>query len=59
GRGIIEQGKKVGLWTDDEVSRWLARGKQLRHLNRTQAPVPAADWQTEADEDGRVENPDF
>ena len=59
GRGIIEQGKKVGLWTDDEVSRWLNKGKLMRSLKKTQAPLPAADWQTEADEEDREGEPGF
>lgn len=34
-----ERAERMGLWTDDKLRRWLAKGKQLRGAGRTHAPV--------------------
>jgi hypothetical protein len=44
----IDQGIMLGLWTEDQVSRWLALGKRKRDEGKTEAPVkPDANWRNE------------
>jgi hypothetical protein len=44
----LEKGLKVGIWTDDNVSRWFAKGKHRRARGHTEAPVrPSSDWKAE------------
>jgi hypothetical protein len=37
----VEKGKSLGLWTDRDVSFWLAQGKRQRDLGNTSAPERA------------------
>jgi KaiC/GvpD/RAD55 family RecA-like ATPase len=54
GRKYIERGITVGLFTRDEVSHWFGKGKMLRNLGNTKAPVrPSTDWMDEADDDNK------
>jgi hypothetical protein len=47
-RKYIDQGIGLGLWTDENISRWLALGKRLRTEGKTQEPVQPDDaWKTE------------
>jgi AAA domain len=44
----LAKGLKVGIWTDDNVSRWFAKGKHRRAKGNTEPPVrPSSDWLTE------------
>ena len=44
----LEKGLRVGIWTEDNVSRWFAKGKHRRAKGSTEAPVrPSSDWITE------------
>jgi hypothetical protein len=44
----LDKGLKVGIWTQDNVSRWFAKGKHRRDKGHTEPPVrPSSDWQTE------------
>jgi hypothetical protein len=48
GKKYIEKGIRLGVWTEDEVSRWFARAEKLRSLNKTEPPVrPSTDWKDE------------
>ena len=52
----IDRGKALGLWTDEDVSRWLDLGKRLRKLGKRQAP-PKVDrnadfWGDDEEDDG-------
>jgi KaiC/GvpD/RAD55 family RecA-like ATPase len=47
----IKQGLRYGLWTEENISRWLANGKKLRTQGQTQAPVrPDSSWKNESPE---------
>ena len=53
-RKYIDKGIGLGLWTEEQVSRWFAKGKMFRAQNKTQAPLRApADWKDEPLDDGR------
>jgi AAA domain len=44
----LDKGLKVGIWTQDNVSRWFAKGKHRRDKGHTEPPVrPSSDWLTE------------
>jgi hypothetical protein len=44
-RKYLDKGIRVGLWTEPDVSRWFSKGKALRGLQQTSAPVrPSRDW---------------
>jgi hypothetical protein len=44
----IKKGIKAGLWRDDQIGRWFAKGKRRRTMNQTEPPVRAvADWKDE------------
>jgi AAA domain len=48
GRQYIDKGIRLGVWTEDEVSRWFAKGQKARNLKRTEPPVPpSTHWKTE------------
>jgi AAA domain len=52
GRKYLDRGISAGLWTHDDIGRWFSKGKALRSLDRTKAPVrPSTDWMDEADEE--------
>jgi KaiC/GvpD/RAD55 family RecA-like ATPase len=47
----IEKGIRLGLWTDQQVSQWLAKGKQMRKIGKREAPVVVGEsWREEPDE---------
>jgi KaiC/GvpD/RAD55 family RecA-like ATPase len=47
----IEKGIRLGLWTDQQVSQWLAKGKQMRKMGKREAPVVVeGSWKDEPDE---------
>jgi hypothetical protein len=47
-RKYIDKGIRLGIWTEDNVSRWLAKGKYRRAKHSTEPPVrPSSDWLTE------------
>jgi hypothetical protein len=50
----IHKGIRIGLWTEQQVSRWFTTGKRLRTLGKTEPPVRASDdWKSEPlDDDG-------
>jgi len=50
----IDKGIRIGLWTEQQVSRWFTTGKRLRTLRKTEPPVRASDdWKSEPlDDDG-------
>jgi hypothetical protein len=44
----IERGVQLGLWNEENISRWLAFGKRRRTEGKTKPPVrPDNSWQTE------------
>jgi KaiC/GvpD/RAD55 family RecA-like ATPase len=44
-RNWIDKGIKLGMWTEDEVSAWFAKGKRRRRDGKTEAPVkPDYSW---------------
>lgn len=44
----LDKGIRVGIWTQDNVSRWFAKGKSRRAKHQTEPPVrPFPDWLTE------------
>jgi hypothetical protein len=48
-RNWIDKGTKLGMWTEDEVSGWFAKGKRRRRDGKTEAPVkPDHSWKDEA-----------
>jgi KaiC/GvpD/RAD55 family RecA-like ATPase len=50
-RNWIDKGIKLGMWTEDEVSGWFAKGKRRRD-GKTEAPVkPDYSWKDEALDD--------
>ena len=60
-RDWINKGILLGLWTEDQISRWLALGQRRRNENKTEEPVrPDANWRneglTEDGEEGRGED---
>jgi hypothetical protein len=47
----IEKGVRIGLWTDRQVTQWLAKGKQLRNKGLRDAPIVVeGSWREEPDE---------
>jgi hypothetical protein len=53
-RAYIERGIRAGLWTEDDIDRWIGLGKRLRLEGETQEPTkPDQSWRDEKlDEDG-------
>jgi AAA domain len=52
-RKYLDQGIKLGLWSEETISRGLALGKRLRTRGKTEAPVrPDASWKSEELVDG-------
>jgi hypothetical protein len=48
----IDKGIRIGIWTEEQLSRWFARGKARRHLKQTEPPVrPSSEWMSEDTED--------
>jgi KaiC/GvpD/RAD55 family RecA-like ATPase len=48
-RNWIDKGIALGMWTEDEVSAWFAKGKRRRRDGKTEAPVkPDYSWKDEA-----------
>ena len=44
-RKYIDKGISLGLWTEEQVGRWFAKGKALRTQKKTEAPFRAStDW---------------
>jgi hypothetical protein len=59
-RKYIDKGIQVGLWTEQHISRWFAKGKSLRTLGKTQPPGRASlDWKHEPLEIGPDEEIPF
>jgi hypothetical protein len=51
-RKYIDKGIRVGLWSEQLISRWFAKGKTLRKAGKTQPPGRASlDWKQELLED--------
>jgi len=47
-RKYIDKGSRVGIWTEDSVSRGFAKGKRRRAAHSTEPPDrPSFDWKTE------------
>jgi hypothetical protein len=47
-RNWIDKGIKLGMWSEDEVSAWFAKGKRRRRAGTTEAPVkPDYSWKDE------------
>lgn len=47
-RKYLDKGLKVGIWTQENLSRWFAKGKYRRDRRSTEPPVrPSSDWMTE------------
>ena len=56
GRKYLERGIKLGLFSQDEVGRWFGKGRTLRDLKRTTAPIkPSRDWIDEAPDEEDAE----
>lgn len=56
----VDKGKQLGLWTQQDVNRWIVKGKNLRNLGKTEAPIrPATEGELWGDEDESEENEDF
>src|SRR5262245_44582558 len=54
-RKYLERGIKLGMWTEETISRQLAVGKRLRNQGKTEAPVlPDAAWKDEPLDDRPV-----
>lgn len=48
----VKKGISIGLWSHEQVGRWMAKGKARRSARKTQAPIRvSADWQDETLED--------
>jgi hypothetical protein len=44
----IERGLRLGLWNEENISRWFSLGKRRRTEGKTEAPVqPDHSWKTE------------
>jgi hypothetical protein len=44
----VKKGIGIGLWSKEQVGRWLAKGKARRSAGKTEAPIRAStDWQDE------------
>ena len=44
----IERGLRLGLWNEENVSRWFSLGKRKRTEGKTEPPVPPdRSWETE------------
>jgi hypothetical protein len=44
----IERGVQLGLWNEENISRWFSLGKRRRTEGKTEAPVqPDHSWKTE------------
>lgn len=55
-RKKLDQGIKLGMWTEEEVSRWFANGKRKRARGLTEAPVrPDDSWKQERQLDTTTE----
>jgi KaiC/GvpD/RAD55 family RecA-like ATPase len=59
GRRTIDRGISLGIWTEVDVKRWLAKGKQLRNLGKTAPPLANEIWSEEMEGEEREPNPDF
>jgi hypothetical protein len=47
-RKYIDKGIRVGIWTEENLSRWFAKGKHKRAKGSTEPPIrPSSDWKTE------------
>ena len=47
-RKYLDQGMKLGMWTEETISRGLGLGKRLRTRGKTEAPVaPDTSWKGE------------
>ena len=47
-RKYIDKGITLGLWTQEQVSRWFSKGKAFRKRGKTEPPVrPSTEWLTE------------
>jgi hypothetical protein len=47
----LDKGLRLGIWTDDNVSRWFAKGKHRRSQGGTEPPIrPSFDWKEETAE---------
>jgi len=58
GRKYVERGARLGLWTEDEVSRWIGRGLTLRKDKKTSPPIrPSATAGLWDEEEGQSEEP--
>jgi hypothetical protein len=55
-RKYLDQGIRLGMWTEETISRGLSLGKRLRSQGKTEAPVsPDASWKNEPlDDDGAI-----
>jgi AAA domain len=48
----IERGIRLGLWNEENISRWLGLGKRKRTEGKTEPPVrPDGSWKMESDVD--------
>jgi AAA domain len=49
GREYINRGIRAGMFTEDQVSHWLAKGKWRRKEGQTEAPIkPDTSWRNES-----------
>jgi len=48
GHDYIQKGIRLGVWTEDDISRWFALGKRRREKGQTEPPVSPDDtWKRE------------
>jgi AAA domain len=48
-REYIDRGIRAGMFTEEQVSQWIAKGKWRRKNGQTQAPIrPDASWRNES-----------
>jgi hypothetical protein len=53
----VKKGLSVGLWAQEQLGRWFAKGKRLRTRGTTEAPVrPSMDWMNEPLDGGHSDN---
>lgn len=60
-RNWLEEGIKLGMWTQWHLDYWFAKGKTLRNLGKREAPVAIKQsWQSEEGDDSEPEaTPEF